>query len=137
VFLLVELGRLEQAKTLAREIDQPHPWLGLSEFTLVAADVGYFSKLQAALDALPRRRPPDIAARAIIEGRLVEGADVLTAMGRFAAAARVRLSAAETLAAQGHGTEANEQIDKAVAFYRPVGATRYIREAEALVATTA
>jgi hypothetical protein len=54
-------------------------------------------------------------------------------MGRFAAAARVRLSAAETLVALGHRTEANEQIDKAVAFYGPVGATRYIREAETLV----
>lgn len=136
VFLLVELGRLEQAKTLAREIDHPHPWLGLSEFTLVAADVGYLSKLQTALNTLPRRRPPDIAARAIIEGRLAEGADILTEMGRFAAAARVRLSAAEKLAAQGHGTQAKEQLDKAVAFYGPVGATRYIREAEALVAAT-
>jgi hypothetical protein len=53
------------------------------------------------------------------------------------AAARVRLRAAETLAAQGHRIEANEQLDKALAFYRSVGATRYIREAEALVAATA
>ena len=58
-------------------------------------------------------------------------------MGRFAAAARVRLRAAETLAVQGHRTEANEQLDKALAFYRSVGATRYIREAEALLAATA
>ena len=57
-------------------------------------------------------------------------------MGRFAAAARVRLSAAEKLAAHGHRTEAKEQLDKALAFYRPVRATRYIREADALVAAT-
>jgi hypothetical protein len=58
-------------------------------------------------------------------------------MGRFAAAARVRLRAAETLAARGHRTEASEQLDKALAFYRSVGATRYIREAESLLAITA
>ena len=137
VFLLVELGRLEQARTLADEVVDRHPWLGFPEFALVAADVGYLSKLRAALDALSRRRPPDIAAEAIIEGRFVEAADVLAEMGRMTAAARVRLRAAETLAEQGHRTEANEQLDKALAFYRSVGATRYIREAEALVAATA
>jgi tetratricopeptide (TPR) repeat protein len=137
VFLLVELGRLDQAKTLAREIVARHPWLRSSEFALVAADVGYLDKFRAALDALPRRRPPDIAAQAIVEGRFVEGANVLTEMGRFAAAARVRLRAAETLAAQGHRTEASEQLDKALAFYRSVGATRYIREAEELLHLTA
>jgi DNA-binding SARP family transcriptional activator/class 3 adenylate cyclase len=137
VFLLVELGRLEQARTLADEVVDRHPWLGFPEFALVAADVGYLSKLRAALDALSRRRPPDIAAEAIIEGRFVEAADVLAEMGRMTAAARVRLRAAETLAAQGHRIEANEQLDKALAFYRSVGATRYIREAEALVAATA
>jgi anti-sigma-K factor RskA len=89
------------------------------------------------LDLRASRRPPDIAARAIIDGRLVEAADVLMEMGRFAAAARVRLRAAETFAAQGRRTEANEQLDNALAFYRSVGATRYIRQAEALVAAIA
>ncbi|MGZ6589439.1 MAG: BTAD domain-containing putative transcriptional regulator, partial [Solirubrobacteraceae bacterium] len=136
VFLLVELGRLEQARTLADEVVDRHPWLGLSEFALIAADVGYLSKVRAALDALSRRRPPDIAAEAIIEGRFVEAADVLAEMGRMAAAARVRLRAAETLVAEGCHGEASEQLDKALAFYRSVSATRYIRQAEALVAAS-
>ena len=127
VFLLVELGRLEQARTLADEVVDRHPWLGSSEFALVAADVGYLSKVRAALDALSRRRPPDIAAEAIIEGRFVEAADVLAEIGRLAAAARVRLRAAETLVAEGCHGEASEQLDKALAFYRSVSATRYIR----------
>ncbi|MGZ6692081.1 MAG: BTAD domain-containing putative transcriptional regulator [Solirubrobacteraceae bacterium] len=136
VFLLVELGRLEQARTLADEVVDRHPWLGLSEFALIAADVGYLSKVRAALDALSRRRPPDIAAEAIIEGRFVEAADVLAEMGRMAAAARVRLRAAETLVAEGCHGEASEQLDKALAFYRSVSATRYIRQAEALIAAS-
>jgi tetratricopeptide (TPR) repeat protein len=137
MFLLVELGLLERAKTLARGVVVRHPWIASSEFALVAADVGYLDKFRAALDALPRRRPPDMAAQAIIDGRLVEAADVLTEMGRFAAAARVRLRAAETLAVQGHRSEADEQLDKALGFYRSVGATRYVREAERLLAATA
>jgi DNA-binding SARP family transcriptional activator/predicted ATPase len=133
VFLLAELGRHDEARALVREMKQyRYPWLAFPEFALVAADVGYLDKFQAALDALTRRRPPDIAARTIIDGKLVEAADLLTQMGRMAAAARVRLSGAEKLIEAGYHAEAREQLDKALAFYRSVRATRYIRQAEAL-----
>jgi DNA-binding SARP family transcriptional activator len=143
LFLLVEVGRRNEAQALVDELRrrsavegsrQPFrfPWLAFPEFALVVADVGYLDEFQAALDELTRRRPPDIAAQAIIEGKLAEAADLLTNMGRLAAAARVRLSAAETLIEGGHHAEASEQLDKALAFYRSVRATRYIRQAEAL-----
>jgi hypothetical protein len=137
VFLLVELGRLNEARALVDETMQHRfPWLVFPEFALVAADVGYLDKFRAALDALTRRRPPDIAAQAIIEGKLAEAADLLTQMGRMAAAARVRLSAAEKLIEGGHHVEASEQLDEALAFYRSVRATRYIRQAEQLLAAS-
>jgi hypothetical protein len=135
VFLLFELGRVEQAKALAAQIVHAYPWLTMSEFAVVAAEVGSLSKLRRALDTLPRQRPPDIAARAIIDGRLVEAADLLTEMGRFVPAARVRLRAAETLLAGGRPVEARVQLEKALAFYKSVGATRYIHQAETLVAS--
>jgi DNA-binding SARP family transcriptional activator/predicted ATPase len=145
VFLLVELGRRDEARAVVDEMRrswavegsrQPYryPWLAFPEFALVAADVGYLNEFQAALDALKRRRPPDIAAQAIIEGKLAEAADLLTEMGRVAATARVRLGAAEKLIEGGHHAEAGVQLDKALAFYRSVRATRYIRHAEALAA---
>jgi DNA-binding SARP family transcriptional activator len=145
VFLLAELGRRNEARELVDEMRRSSavegsrppsrfPWLAFPEFALVAADVGYLDKFQAALDALTRRRPPDIAAQAIIEGKLVEAAGLLTDMGRLAAAARVRLSAAERLIEGGHHAQASEQLDKALAFYESVRATRYIRQAEALSA---
>jgi hypothetical protein len=51
--------------------------------------------------------------------------------------AYVRLEAARAHAQAGRRGEADAQLRKALAFYRSVGATRYIREAEALLAATA
>jgi len=48
--------------------------------------------------------------------------------------ADARLQAAKKLAEQGRGAEANVQFEEALGFYRSVGATRYIRQAEALLA---
>ena len=47
--------------------------------------------------------------------------------------ADARLRAAEKLVGEGRSTEADEQLQRALAFYRSVGATRYVREAEALL----
>jgi hypothetical protein len=53
------------------------------------------------------------------------------------AAALTRLRAAEALVAVGRRTEADEQLRQALAFFRSVGATRYTRAGEALLAATA
>jgi len=41
------------------------------------------------------------------------------------------------LVRDGRRAEADEQLQRALGFYRSVGATRYVREAEALLAATA
>jgi hypothetical protein len=51
--------------------------------------------------------------------------------------ARARLGAAERLVADGRRAEPDVQLDKVLAFYRSVDATRYIREGEALLAVSA
>ena len=48
-----------------------------------------------------------------------------------------RLWAAEKLLAEGRRAEADEQLERALAFWRSVGATRYVAEAEALRAQAA
>ena len=48
-----------------------------------------------------------------------------------------RLRSAEQLVHEGRGAEADEQLRPALAFYRSVGATRWIREGEALLAASA
>ena len=55
----------------------------------------------------------------------------------FSAAAFYHLCAAEQLVAEGRRAEADEQLRPALAFYRGVGATRYLREGEALLAASA
>ena len=49
----------------------------------------------------------------------------------------VRLRRAEMLVAAGRRAEADAELQASLAFYRSVGATRYIREAEALFAASA
>jgi hypothetical protein len=48
-----------------------------------------------------------------------------------------RLQAAKALVQAGRRVEANAQLDQALAFYREVGATRYVSEAKALLAISA
>ena len=48
-----------------------------------------------------------------------------------------RLRAAEQLVEEGRRPEADVQLRPALAFYRGVGATRYVREGEALLAASA
>jgi class 3 adenylate cyclase len=49
----------------------------------------------------------------------------------------VVLRAARELVSAGRRAEADEQLRRALAFYRMVGATRYVREGEALLAASA
>jgi hypothetical protein len=51
--------------------------------------------------------------------------------------AHARLRAAERLRADGRHAEADEQLTPALAFFRSVAASRYVRRGEALLAATA
>ncbi len=77
------------------------------------------------------------AAKAFVAGDLREAADVCGGMGALTEEARVRLWWAEKLIEQNRRSEADIQLQRALAFYRAVGATRYIREGEALFAASA
>jgi hypothetical protein len=77
--------------------------------------------------------PWDRAALALLDGRPDVAADILADAGDPFREARVRLLAATELVADGRGREAEAQVAKALEPYRAVGATRYVREAEALL----
>jgi tetratricopeptide (TPR) repeat protein len=74
---------------------------------------------------------------AITRGDLVRAAEIAAEMGDRSDEAYARLKAAEQLVEQGRRAEADVQLAAALAFYRKVGATRYIRQGEALLAATA
>ena len=65
-------------------------------------------------------------AVAILDARYVDAADQLHAIGDQTDEAYARLRSGEP-----------QQVERALDFFRSVGATRYIREAEALLAASA
>ena len=59
-------------------------------------------------------------------------ADMLADIGAKPEEAEARVHAAQQLAAAGRDDDAAEQLQQAVAFYRSVGARRYLEQCESL-----
>jgi len=76
-------------------------------------------------------------ARQILGGDLVRAADELQRIGVLPLAAEAHVMAARNLVGAGRRAEADEQLQRALAFYRSVGATACIRDAEHLLTATA
>jgi class 3 adenylate cyclase len=86
-------------------------------------------------DVLPQDDVPWVhAARAFVAGDLQHAADTCRAMGALTEEARDRLWLAKSLLHQHRHVEAETELQRALDFYRSVGATRYIREGEAMSA---
>jgi len=77
------------------------------------------------------------AARAYATGKPEEAADLYAQIGSVSDEAFARLRAAEALIRASRRAEGDAQLQQALAFYRSVGATAYIREAESLFAASA
>jgi tetratricopeptide (TPR) repeat protein len=77
------------------------------------------------------------AAEAALSGDPVRDAEILAGAGAHTYEAAARLRAGKQLVEQGRRAEADDQLRRSLAFYRSVGATRYIREGEALLAVHA
>jgi hypothetical protein len=77
------------------------------------------------------------AARAYGSGAFEEAADIYVEIGSVPDEAYARLRAAEALIEAGRRVEADAQLQRALAFYRSVGATAYITEGESLFAASA
>jgi predicted ATPase/class 3 adenylate cyclase len=103
---------------------------------LAADQLKLHDETRAVLTSLPPT-PWTATACATLDGKLERVANVLRGFGDLPREAEVRLRFAAVLVTAERGREADEQLDSALEFYRSVAATRYIREAEALVAATA
>jgi tetratricopeptide (TPR) repeat protein len=78
--------------------------------------------------------PWQVACGAVLDGEDARAADTLASMGTERLAADLRLRAARALAAAGRLGEAEAHLELARAFYRKVGATAFLAQAEAIVA---
>jgi tetratricopeptide (TPR) repeat protein len=74
------------------------------------------------------------AAAAYVSGDLRGAADVYAAIGALPEEAYARLQAAGVLVREGRRAEADAELRRALAFWRSVGATAYVREGEELLA---
>ena len=65
-------------------------------------------------------------------GRTGEAADLTEAIGLLPEAAHLQMMAAEPLVVDGHADEARARLDRAIQFWRSVGASQFLEEAEDL-----
>jgi class 3 adenylate cyclase/tetratricopeptide (TPR) repeat protein len=98
--------------------------------------VGEPGEYLALLEREPRT-PWTEAARATCERDFVTAAEIYAGMGAVTDAAEARVFAAEVLLERGDRAGSAQQLAHAIAFYRSVGATRLIQDAEKLLAATA
>ena len=132
------LGWFDQARALVDEILAGRSVHTTSDVELawLAEPLGRTAEIQALLKEQDESRW-SVAALAVLDDELERAAELLAEIGSVPDEAYARLRAAEQLIAQDRRAEGDVQLGRALAFYRSVGATRYVREAEALLAKTA
>jgi hypothetical protein len=104
---------------------------------LAMADLGREEALRAALVGSSLGKPWRLAVDALVQVDYVTAADRYADVGARTYEAHARFRAAERLLGAGHQAAATEQLRRALAFYRSVGATHYIRVGEALLPASA
>jgi class 3 adenylate cyclase/tetratricopeptide (TPR) repeat protein len=140
VFLAAE--RLDDASsqvdTLLAEIgtEGVHDLAGFwaLQLAVVMEALGRGSEFLESARTLGASTPWLEAAKLQAEGELSRAADLLGEIGSLPDEALARLRLAEQLIDEGQRPEADVQLGRALAFFRSVGAARYIREGETLLA---
>ena len=105
--------------------------VGTVQFAWLVRELGREAELLAVLSSAPPV-PWVVAAQAVLRGEFDRAAAVLAEIGSRPTEAYTRLRAAEELARAGRTQEAAGELGPALDFYCAVGATGFIREAEAL-----
>ena len=139
--VLIEAGRRDDADAVIGELDlveRADQVLLISALTvdlpIVLLELDRAEELTAAASRLPASTPWVEAAQAYVEGDLVRAANLYGEIGVMPDEAYARLRAAEDLVAAGRRADADVQLQKALAFWRAVGAARYVRRSEKLLA---
>jgi class 3 adenylate cyclase/tetratricopeptide (TPR) repeat protein len=136
--VFVETDRMKEAAALADELSgltsRYRATWELCDIAVALVGLGRTDELRVAVDDAQGTRWAD-ALQHYIAGEFERAADVFADMSVPRDEADARLLAAEKLVGEGRRSEADEQLQRVLAFYRSVGATRYVREAEALLAS--
>jgi class 3 adenylate cyclase/tetratricopeptide (TPR) repeat protein len=133
----------EHARGLTREVlrtwrEQEYPSSGssewLSDFVVALRAIGANGDLVAEASESPFWTPWLEAAVAFDSGDFAGAAQRYAEIGSLPDEAYARLCEAERLVRTGRRPEADSELQHALAFWRSVGATAYVREGEALLA---
>jgi len=138
-----ECGDLDGASALLDEYlsaVQPGRRIGMAAIALgmlawVAAALGRGHEVRAAISGITG--PWAEAARSFIDGDLRRAADMNHELGVAPDEAWERLALSGVLVKEHRRADADVELQRALAFFRSVKATRYIREGEALLAASA
>ncbi len=136
----LDQGRREEATDLTDEVLAYRDEEGRASYFTWLIDLGWLLHDLGRAEEFPKARNEGAwaeAGAAIANGNFAAAADRLGAAGFRPDEAYARLRLAERLAGEGRRAEAALQRDRALAFYREVGATAYVRRGEALLAQTA
>ncbi len=142
VILALETGGFaDEARDLAREVvdfARAHPhaavWSLPFEFLFSQLAVEFELELREALEDAPPGAWKKLTF-ACLDRDFVCAAEMWAAAGSPTFEVRSRLRAAEELIEAGRRTEGEVELQKALAFYRTVGATFYIQRGDALLAS--
>jgi tetratricopeptide (TPR) repeat protein len=137
-------GRRAEAEALAAELLAFGPALVaplvmsgvLIDFAWLVRELAREDELLVVLETAPQV-PWVGAAQAILSGQPLRAASLLDEIAFRPGAAYARLRAAESLAREGASAAAEAELERALAFYRSVGATRYIEQGEQAMAALA
>jgi len=137
--VLVATGRPDEAEALAEELLSLWPgscptsyWVADLAFTLHA--LGRSQSLREAASGAPTASRWLEAASAVASGELSRAADLYAAIGSLPDEAFARLGAAQGLVDAGSRGQAEPQLARALELFQRIGASAYLREAEALLA---
>jgi class 3 adenylate cyclase/tetratricopeptide (TPR) repeat protein len=115
----------------------PHHISPLLDLSMVLAGLGRSEDLVDAIRHAPTQTLHVEAAEAMARRDYLAAADIFVQMGSLPNEACARLRAAAQLVDAKERAAADEQLHPALAFWRAVAATRYVREGEALLAEIA
>jgi len=140
-YVLAVAGRADEAQPILSEL------FGTKAFDLgmldeLSVDCVLAAEILGRRDEVRRWLSPrrdslwHVAARRLADQDFVAAAGSLDSMGAARSAALARLRSAQELTRAGRRAQADEQLRRALSFFRSVDATRFIREAEALLAAS-
>jgi tetratricopeptide (TPR) repeat protein len=144
-FALLSAGRIGECEELVEELLALDPvgipiaaWVApVLELAWILTRLGRHDEfLKAAAKAKSKTKWLE-AATALARGEVELAGDICEEIGVLPNEAYTRLRAAEKLLEQGRRADADAQLRSALEFYRSVGASFYIRQAEALMAESA